>query len=447
MSHRTWFKRLGLLGATLIVLLCTALAGVSMLLQAQPATPVMDDIKATDVGTARRLLQRDELREAFHGKAVTLSLTPHEINALLHDMSRRLIGGAGQVTLGQGRADVALSLPVQRTPLRSLALLGDWVNVYATVSAKPSGPPTLVSVRVGRVSIPPDWALWGARQVALHYQVSEAADMALTAVEHVSIEPKRAQVTARLSDTVKAQALTLLAPKEDWDKLRVYHQLMAKVVAYPKPGQIPATATLPLIDVMRPLFELAHQRTLLQGFNGDSANLSEQAMRENRAVLLVLAMYIGHVPVAHVMPAAQGWTPADQQTLTLRGRGDFAQHFVLSALLATDLGGRLADAVGIYKELLDSTPGGTGSGFSFNDIAADKTGVSFGRRAMMAPLELQARVGQGENDAFYMPDVSDLPEFLSQADFQQRYGGVGAPAYNKVLESIEQRVADLDVLH
>ena len=36
-----------------------------------------------------------------------------------------------------------------------------------------------------------------------------------------------------------------------------------------------------------------------------------------------------------------------------------------------------------------------------------------------------------------MPDVSDLPEFLSVREFQRRYGGVDTPAYQAMLREIE----------
>ena len=45
-----------------------------------------------------------------------------------------------------------------------------------------------------------------------------------------------------------------------------------------------------------------------------------------------------------------------------------------------------------------------------------------------------------------MPDVSDLPESLTEAELTKRYGGVGGPGYNGVLADIEARVGRLPVL-
>jgi hypothetical protein len=45
-----------------------------------------------------------------------------------------------------------------------------------------------------------------------------------------------------------------------------------------------------------------------------------------------------------------------------------------------------------------------------------------------------------------MPRFDDLPEFLPEAEFKRRYGGVGAPPYNELLAEIDRRVAALPVL-
>ena len=44
------------------------------------------------------------------------------------------------------------------------------------------------------------------------------------------------------------------------------------------------------------------------------------------------------------------------------------------------------------------------------------------------------------------PDVSDLPEALSAAEFSRRYGAVGAPAYQRLLADIEARLDRVPLL-
>jgi len=51
--------------------------------------------------------------------------------------------------------------------------------------------------------------------------------------------------------------------------------------------------------------------------------------------------------------------------------------------------------------------------------------------------------GLGEQDL--MPDVRDLPEFLTEAEFKRRFGRVGQPAYQAMVADIERRIAALSI--
>jgi len=42
-----------------------------------------------------------------------------------------------------------------------------------------------------------------------------------------------------------------------------------------------------------------------------------------------------------------------------------------------------------------------------------------------------------------MPAVRDLPEFMPEAEFKRRFGGIGAPAYKRMMDDIERRIAAL----
>ena len=47
--------------------------------------------------------------------------------------------------------------------------------------------------------------------------------------------------------------------------------------------------------------------------------------------------------------------------------------------------------------------------------------------------------GVGESDL--MQEVSGLPSFMPEAEFQRRLGGVGAPPYQDMMREIERRIA------
>ncbi len=129
--------------------------------------------------------------------------------------------------------------------------------------------------------------------------------------------------------------------------------------------------------------------------------------------------------------------------VTLAGRTDFPQHFTISAALTATAGSPLSDAVGLYKEVDDAR---RGSGFSFNDIAADRAGTRFGALAMAGPdarARLETVLARGLREADLIPDVRDLPEFMAEPEFLRRFGGVGAPPYRRMMADIEQRIAAL----
>ena len=129
--------------------------------------------------------------------------------------------------------------------------------------------------------------------------------------------------------------------------------------------------------------------------------------------------------------------------MTLNGRDDLAKHFIASAALAANAGGPFSDAAGLFKEIEDAR---SGSGFSFDDIAADRAGTRFGELAAgsrESAMKLQRQVAAGVRDADILPPVSDLPEFMPEAEFKRRYGGIGAPAYKSTMDDIERRVAAL----
>jgi hypothetical protein len=100
-------------------------------------------------------------------------------------------------------------------------------------------------------------------------------------------------------------------------------------------------------------------------------------------------------------------------------------------------------AVGLAKELMDATSGG--SGFSFSDLAADAAGNQFTRAAVRnapAARALQERIRAGVHLGDFVPELRDLPEGLTSAEFQKRYGGLGGAETQRVVDEIRRRLAD-----
>jgi hypothetical protein len=186
-----------------------------------------------------------------------------------------------------------------------------------------------------------------------------------------------------------------------------------------------------LVDFLMPFFQLARERTP-----------HSDVISENRAAIVVLAFYVNGKSFEQVLPQMKARPRPVPHQVLLSQRDDFAKHFIVSAALAASAGSPLADAVGLYKEIADSRGG---SGFSFNDIAADRAGSRFGEYAAnIATAKILAqKVGTGISERDLMPMTQDLPEFMPEAEFKRRFGGVGGEKYNRMAAEIERRVAAL----
>jgi hypothetical protein len=170
------------------------------------------------------------------------------------------------------------------------------------------------------------------------------------------------------------------------------------------------------------------------------------AIAANRNAILVLGIALGHARVETLIGSfldegTRASLHVDFSRTTLRQREDWPKHFFVSAALTIIAIGRVSDATGLFKEEKDS---GGGSGFSFADLLADRSGTTFAQvatRSEASARALQARLDQGFNVDDYFPPADGLPEGLQDADFQSQMGGVGGPRYNQLTAEIENRVS------
>jgi hypothetical protein len=205
-----------------------------------------------------------------------------------------------------------------------------------------------------------------------------------------------------------------------------------------------------LLDASRgvPDGEAGHARLLELAFGIAAADSQGQdPVLANRAAILALAVILGGEQIAAVArrdldPARLPEARALSERIALQGRNDWPRHFWVSAGLALLSDAERSIAVGLAKELMDATPGG--SGFSFSDLAADAAGNRFTRAATRdeaSARALQARIRAGLRFSDFVPELRDLPEGLSREQFQERYGGLGGAETARVVEEITRRLA------
>ena len=423
---------LALAAGSLLGLLVLLTAGV----QDKPAVPLAAAVSGQDITRAMQLLQRHDPRGKLPGITRQIELGDRDLTLLALYAGRRL---------GEPRVTVKLH-PAWAQVQASLALPagwpGGWLNVELRL-AEQRGLPAIDSLRIGHLQVPAWLARESLAPMLAALKLQPQGELVRRLVSQVHFRPGQLGVAYAWPDDLQRTLSSGLLPAAEQARVAVYSDLLRQVaadlgappalaagMARPKAKAASAPRELSMAQLLPPVFALARQRS------ADSA----AAVLENRAALTALALLVNTLPQAprRAVPGTDAG-----YNVTLLGRQDTPLHFLISAALSAEGGAALADAVGLYKELSDSMGG---SGFSFNDLAADRAGTRLGRLAVRDPLAFQARLAAGVQEDDLMPMVADLPESMTQHEFLRRYGGVGGAAYQQMLQDIEARLDRLALL-
>ncbi len=173
------------------------------------------------------------------------------------------------------------------------------------------------------------------------------------------------------------------------------------------------------------------------------------AVLPNRAAILALGKILGDDNVARVGGRDLDLGPPDtrlalRRRILLGGRGDLSQHFWVSAALAALADESRSLAVGLSKEEMDSTPGG--SGFSFVDMAANCAGIRLAAAATRTERSahtMQARIRRGVEVSDLLPSLRELPEGITRDQLQANFGGLSGAETRRLLGEIDRRISEL----
>ena len=418
-----------------LLLLPLGIAGALWLaVEPQPLVSQAPTLTSDDIARARLLLRDNDPRGKLPGITRAVLLSQRELELLANQVGQRSGGALGEVQarvrLQPGLALVQASLPLSHTPLAGTPLRG-WLNLHA-VLRQTDGLPAVEKLRVGRLPVP-GWLVEALLPRLLGMlDLGAQGELAQRLVRRVVFGPQQLVLAYAWPDNAEQALSDSLLPAADQQRLKAYADQLARLSAELAPPGV-AARPVSMARLLGPVFALARERST----DADSA------LRENRAALVALAFLVNDQGLSAIVPVAQQWPQPRPLVITLADRRDTPQHFLVSAALAAEGGGPLADAIGLYKEVADSRGG---SGFSFNDLAADRAGTRFGQLAARSPQLLQARLAAPLTEADLLPMVADLPESLSERAFQRRYGGVGAPAYRQMMADIEARLDRLPLL-
>ncbi len=398
-----------------------ALAGaIYLVVDSQPSLNRAAEITPWNIERAKRILDQNDPRKLTPGARRTITVDQADIDLAANYLARQYFAGGARVQLKRHSVHIGASL---RAPMIPWPI---YLNLDSVLSEN-GALPKLETLRLGQISLPPWLAYWIIPRL-FAYAFNDADIRSFqNVIKKVTIQDRRIALTYEWQADLPNKLRTALLPAEDRARLRAYQERLASVSHSLKAKDISLT------ELLAPLFMLAADRST----DGD-------AVAENRAAIFLLTLYVNGQSLETILPDAKSWPQPEMRRALLNRRDDFPKHFIISAALAARAGGPLADAVGVYKEIEDSRGG---SGFSFNDIAADRAGTRFGEYAAdpASARRLQQRMRARIEEKDLMPTTEDLPEFMPEREFQRRFGGVDAPPYKKIMTDIERRVAALSL--
>jgi hypothetical protein len=404
----------------IVLLLAGGVAAIMLMLEDAPLVP--GDVAATDLRDARVFIENSDPRRLQSGELSAFTISEQDIELLLNYLLDHLEGGRSQVDLGARTADLRLSV---RQPVE---FLEDYLNLRVVLTQQ-GETLALDSLQAGQL-VSPGWIadpLMQRTHAELLARVPEYRD-AIAAINSFSLDDERLNMVyawqPELLDQLSTRGSDLLLGAEDRARLVAHTRRLTEVLADPALG-----ARVQVTQLLVPMFAYARDR------QGDP-------VEENRAALRALALYAAETSVAQLLgePLPE---PVRREPI-LAGRKDRAQHFLISAAIAVSASSGVAQSLGLLKEVDDSQAGG--SGFSFVDIGADRTGVRFGALAVAGPEQarrLQEQVAEMTGEDLFMADFRDLPELLSEDEFRAGYGGIGEPAYEAMVEEIDARIGQM----
>jgi hypothetical protein len=323
--------------------------------------------------------------------------------------------------LEPGKAIVYVSLRVPPNPL------GEFLNFSAQLIQQDHGHKLEFSdMQAGSLPLPSflgHGVVWVAqrwlRQDPAYTALIESMQEIRIAENHLSLDYRW---RPELLTLVERKGAEVLVGPEEKGRLLIYADFVRRTMA-----SYPAKSQQPVRELVSRVFEFALQQ------GGDSA-------AENRAALTAMGAYVAGVSLHQLLEGrGRSTRRAPPVLLTLHGRRDAAEHLLIAAAFSANGGSRLANAMGLAKEEEDAQ---SGSGFSFTDLAYDRAGAKLGELATgPQATKAQSYMAKLALDSSLVPSFADLPEFMPEAVFVRRFGGVGSPAYQAQMEEIERRLA------
>ena len=423
----------------LIVLMMVVVPSVLIFLtfEKKPAVEKSELIDTDKATRAKELAERSlkEIIKQDDAAFVSISASEDDLNSLMAILARGIPRLQGRINITQSGLNAAMTFRLPHNPI------GSFINLRVGIYPSESGL-QLSPVTIGRIRISNKVALFIFR-LALDLGLgNQSGTVALNSIRSVIFKQNTVTFNLRpIPDLIERKnkiahrlkffqdTLPIIANPET---VRVYYADLIKRESRIQTGQ-----SVSLAYFIGPLFQLAQRRSY-------GSNPAE----ENKAALLALAMYLGDRRfekfIGSVRTKEMKLPQPRYRNVLLGGREDSRLHFVISAGLKILTDSGITYAIGEFKELLDASKGG--SGFSFVDLASDLSGLRLAEVATDSSggaRRIQSVLAGEVSEAMFYPKVQDLPEDLSQAEFERIYGNVENDKYLNLVNVIKDRISQL----
>ncbi len=401
-----------------LVIACAALGLllfglVLLLVSREPSVPEQQPPTAQTIQAARDAIERIEEPLSVTGRGSEARLD----NRMLHGLATLA------ADFGGARTDARVSAGVLTVNVSYPLPAGWWLNSSAKVRGEHRGFPDL-KLRAGRISLPLVAGKWSAE---LGRWIAQAKGVRLPPLDEMvtelSVEQEELVAAIQLPKRGRMfDALIAAGGTGTNDRLvgDIYCQLAASQRAEP-------ATQLPLL--------------VRRAFSGAPG---QQPQAYNRAAFVALALYVVGKRAYPLAPSTvKRIKSCGRATLpvSLRDRTDLAKHWTFSAALQAVLGNNPATAFGEWKELADSLP--SGSGFSFIDLAADRSGLRIARLGVdegSAGVTAERLAAATEEDLLPV-QLLRAEEGLAEAAFAHRFGTIEAKNYKAAVAWIDRELS------
>jgi len=397
----------------------------------QPSVAAPRELSSDELKRVKQFIKKNKPSNLQLGEVANTRIKQQDVNDTLNYFSNRLATTRGatlraKVVFDSNQALLLMSMGLPKNPL------GQFINISTIVQiTNPNDISSfeILTLEIGKTEVP----IFIAKMMFDYLN----AQLILNVPEYTLVQGSLKSVQLRN----KELSVSYVWDKQAIDKIR--SQLSSRIITDEfKQALLAHAEHLSMLShnfvgkteftqLLRAMFEFAQIRSE-----------SKNPIVENKALFVAMGAYALDKNI-HKLLGETIAREAKYKSIYLKGRSDLSRHLALSAAITSMADPRLAQSIGLQKEVNDSQGG---SGFSFVDLAADKAGVLMAEESTaskQSARRMQAFFSKVSSESDYMPDISNLPEGINEYAFREKYVDTNSQVYKRVERLITNRLSVL----